>query len=224
MMKASTRGESDGKHVAMPTSRIARRTQAERSAAMKQRLIEATLGALVDVGYAELTFAHVVQRAGVSRGAPLYHFASKAALVEAAAEALIHKLLDRVIRIWKIAETSPDPIGVFCVTLWRELYNARQGAMLAELSHASRHSAELTVIVSRLWTEAYQVLTEMPASETRAGGSEAAALMIPVGRMMMMSTWFMRGMAEDVHLGASEGLFEAYLDSWVAMLRAQAAR
>lgn len=190
---------------------------------MKQRLIEATLDALVDVGYAELTFAHVVERAGVSRGAPLHHFASKAALVEAAAEALIRELSDHVVRIWQVAEASPDPIKAFCLTLWRELYNGRQGAMLAELSHASRHSVELAVIVSRLWTKAYQVLTEMPRSGTLATG-EAGALAVPIGRMMMMSTWFMRGMAEDAHLGASEGLFEAYLDSWIGMLRTQSAR
>jgi len=222
-MKASTGGKSGGKHVAMQTSRIVRRTQAERTATMKHRLIEATLDALVDVGYADFTFSHVVERAGVSRGAPLHHFPSKAALVEAAAETLIRELSDRVVGIWQIAETSPDPVRTFCLTLWREIYNARQGAMLAELSHASRHSAELAVIVSRLWTEAYQVLTAMPGSRSPAGGDDASVLTVPVGRVMMMSTWFMRGMAEDAHLGAAEGLFEAYLESWIGMLRSHPA-
>lgn len=189
---------------------------------MKQRLIEATLDALVDVGYAELTFSHVVERAGVSRGAPLHHFTSKAALVEAAAESLIRELSDAVARTWEAAISSPDPVRFFCVSLWRECYTTRKGAMLAELSHASRHSTDLAVIVSRLWTEAYKILTEMPRPDKQLSSAESDAL-IPIGRMMMMSVWFMRGMAEDVHLGASEGLFEVYLDSWIDMLKNQAA-
>lgn len=32
---------------------------------------------------------------------------------------------------------------------------------------------------------------------------------------MMMTVWFMRGMAEDAHLGASQRLFGACLDSWI---------
>lgn len=187
---------------------------------MKQRLIEATLDALVDVGYAELTFSHVVERAGVSRGAPLHHFASKAALVEAATEALVRQLSDRVVRTWQDAQVSSDPVRAFCLTLWREFFGARQGAMLAELNHASRHSADLAIIVSRLWTEAYKNVTEISDADAQSGGGRTGELKVPIGRMMMMSQWFMRGMAADAHLGASEALFEAYLDSWVKMLNA----
>lgn len=218
MMEVSPQGELHDEDGAVPARRLVRRTQVERSAAMKQRLIEATLEALVDVGYAQLTFSHVVERAGVSRGAPLHHFASKAALVEAAAETLIRELLDLVARTWQAAKASDDPVRMYCMTLWRECFSTRQGAMLAELNYASRHSAELAVIVSRVWTDAYKIITETPGGDTQASGSEVDELMVPVGRMMMMSQWFMRGMAADAHLGAPEGLFEAYLDSWTRML------
>jgi len=211
MKKVPTPEESNGN--------VGRRTQVERSAAMKQRLIEATLDALVEVGYAELTFSHVVKRAGVSRGAPLHHFASKAALVEAAAEALIRDLSNRVARTWQAAKLSPDPVGSFCVSLWQECFTKRQGAMLAELNYASRHSSELALIVSRLWTEAYQSLVEIDRGDKQEGLSEADDMPISVGRVMMMSVWFMRGMAADAHLGAAEGLFDAYLDSWIRALR-----
>jgi AcrR family transcriptional regulator len=209
---------------ALPAPPPGRRKQAERSAAMKQRLIAATLDALVEIGYAELTFSHVVERAGVSRGAPLHHFASKAALVEAAAEALVQELSDHVARTWQNAKSSPEPVRMYCVSLWRECFTTRQGAMLAELSYASRHSADLALIVSRLWTEVYQTMTEIDRADTQAsGGGGVGELPVPVGRMMMMSQWFMRGMAADAHLGASESLFEAYLDSWIKMLTNQAA-
>ncbi len=200
---------------AVSSDRSRRRSQAERSASMKQRLIEATLGALVDVGYAELTFSHVVERAGVSRGAPLHHFTSKAALVEAAAEVLTPQMSDLVAQTWRTARSAPDPVRTYCLTLWRKCFTTRQGAMLAELNYASRHSADLAMIVSRLWTEAYQTITEIGSSGARTTGSGVEVLSVPVERMMMMSQWFMRGMAADAHLGASDALFEAYLDSWI---------
>lgn len=220
MMETATE-ESPKAGISAGSVRLSRRTQAERSAAMKQRLIEATLEALVDVGYAELTFSHVVERAGVSRGAPLHHFVSKAALIEAAAETLIRELSDRVSRTWQAAKTSPDPVRMFCISLWREFFTTRQGAMLAELNHASRHSADLAAIISRLWTEAYQTVSEIARADAQANGRSAGELTLPVGRMMMMSQWFMRGMAADAHLGAAEGLFEAYLDSWIRMIKEQ---
>ena len=49
-------------------------------------IVEQVLGQLF---LAQLAFGHrALERAGVSRGAPLHHFASKAALIEAAAEDL----------------------------------------------------------------------------------------------------------------------------------------
>ncbi len=58
--------------------------QAERTAAMRLRLMEATVEALVELGWAGTTTTVVSRRAGVSRGAQLHHFPSKQDLVVAA--------------------------------------------------------------------------------------------------------------------------------------------
>ncbi|WP_205751944.1 TetR/AcrR family transcriptional regulator [Cryptosporangium phraense] len=71
--------------MAQPTdTQPARRTQADRSAATRQRLLDATLACLVDAGYAGTTTTAVAQRAGVSRGAQLHHYGTKEKLVAAA--------------------------------------------------------------------------------------------------------------------------------------------
>lgn len=222
----SERKGKGGEDDAADGQKADRRTQGERSAAMKHRLIEATLSTLADHGYADLTLGLVVQRAGVSRGAPLHHFASKSALVEAAATELIGDLKDTIARLWRAARGTRDPMRAFCLGLWHEVFRTREGVMLAELSLASRRSPELAEILSRLWTEAYRVINEMepegqpdalPNAPPRPQAGAA------VGRMMMLSQWLMRGMASDVHLGAPEGLFEAYLESWVKLLSADRA-
>ena len=60
-----------GKAVAAPRPR---RTQAERSAETRQRLIAAAIDALCRLGYAATSTVLVADNAGVSRGAMLHQF------------------------------------------------------------------------------------------------------------------------------------------------------
>lgn len=71
-----------------------RRTQAERTARTRKLLLDATLGALVELGYAGTTTTVVSERAGVSRGAQLHHFPNRDSLVTAAIEHLFEVLTD----------------------------------------------------------------------------------------------------------------------------------
>ena len=68
-----------------------RRTQAERSATTRALLLDATISSLVDVGYANTTTTGIAERAGVSRGAQMHHFSTKADLVASAVEHLADK-------------------------------------------------------------------------------------------------------------------------------------
>lgn len=58
--------------------------QEERTRAMRQRLMEATVDLLVEKGFSGTTTTLVSERAGVSRGAQLHHFPTKNDLVVAA--------------------------------------------------------------------------------------------------------------------------------------------
>jgi len=64
---------------------VASRTpQQDRSRATRAKLLEATLDCLVEHGWSGTTTTLVAARAGVSRGAQLHHYPTKAALVLAA--------------------------------------------------------------------------------------------------------------------------------------------
>ena len=71
----------------MPST-VSRVPQEERTRAMRQRLLEATVELLVERGWSGTSTTLVSQRAGVSRGAQLHHFPTKNALVLAAVEHL----------------------------------------------------------------------------------------------------------------------------------------
>ncbi len=67
------------------------RTQTQRSASMRSRLLDATVDCLVEQGYACTTTTEVVRRAGVSRGAQVHHFPTKQELVLAAIEHVVER-------------------------------------------------------------------------------------------------------------------------------------
>jgi AcrR family transcriptional regulator len=61
---------------------LPRRTQAERRAAARDRLLQAAAELIAECGLASVTLAQVGERAGYSRGIANHHFGTKAALIE----------------------------------------------------------------------------------------------------------------------------------------------
>lgn len=70
--------------------------QQERSRATQARLLEATVETLVERGWSGTTTTVVAARAGVSRGAQLHHYPTKAALVMAAVEHLAERRAEEI--------------------------------------------------------------------------------------------------------------------------------
>jgi AcrR family transcriptional regulator len=98
--------------------RNARRTQAERSAAMRQRLLDATVECLVTYGYAGTTTHRVAELAGVTRGAQIHHFGAKEDLVVAAIEHLAQQRAQATIREVGRIRDSADPAAAVLDFLW----------------------------------------------------------------------------------------------------------
>ena len=67
------------------------RRQEERSRSTRQRVLEAAVECLVELGWSGTTTTVVAERAGVSRGAQLHHYRTKSALVVAAVEHLAER-------------------------------------------------------------------------------------------------------------------------------------
>jgi AcrR family transcriptional regulator len=85
----------------------ARRTQAERSTATRGALLDAAIDCLVEEGYAGTTTSRVAERAGLSRGAHLHHFQTRAALVAAAVERLSLRRLEELAAAGEALPTGP---------------------------------------------------------------------------------------------------------------------
>jgi AcrR family transcriptional regulator len=72
---------------------VARRTQAERSAATQQALVDAAIQLLMERGWAATTTVSVCERAGCTRGAVVHHYPSLSALLAHALESLYADLI-----------------------------------------------------------------------------------------------------------------------------------
>ncbi|TDO07844.1 MULTISPECIES: TetR/AcrR family transcriptional regulator [Mycobacteriaceae] len=126
-----------------------RRTQAERTAAMRTRLLNATIECLVTFGYAGTTTPRIAEAAGVTRGAQVHHFRSKEDLVVAAVEHLAQQRIQAALRqssgVWK----NPDPVAAVLEFLWE----SHQGDMFVatiELWVAARTDDVLAREVARV--------------------------------------------------------------------------
>lgn len=120
-----------------------RRSQAERRAATRGALLDATLEVLAEVGYAGLTTSHVVARAGVSRGAQAHYFATKADLVVQALEHLTAGLVaELVAQPVRRAAGPRRQYELLLNALW-ELHTGSAPTALLELLVAARTDADL---------------------------------------------------------------------------------
>jgi AcrR family transcriptional regulator len=119
-----------------------RRTQAERSASTRAKLLDAALECLVELGYAGTTTTVVADRAGVSRGAQLHHFPTRAALVAAAVEHLYVRLRADYQAGFAALAPRADRLGAAIDLLW-SMFTVHHFPAVLELYTAARTDAEL---------------------------------------------------------------------------------
>lgn len=126
-----------------------RRTQAERSAAMRERLLDATVECLVSYGYSGTTTPRVAEVAGVTRGAQIHHFRSKEDLVVAAIEHLAQQRAQAAIRELGRLKDSPDPVSTVLDFLW-EVHQGPLFIATIELWIAARTDPVLAQQIQRV--------------------------------------------------------------------------
>jgi len=130
------------------TAERRRSLQDERCEETRARLLEATLESLVAVGYARTSTTEIAERAGVSRGAQVYHYPTKAALVVAAVEHLLERRYRELQQLFAERLPRAGGPGAAIGLLWRMFEKPTFAAWL-EFVVASRTDPELRAAVVR---------------------------------------------------------------------------
>src|SRR5215211_2132578 len=104
----STALDSTGPDVAATSVAVTNRREQERSRVTRLRLMGAAVDCLVEYGWAGTTTTVVAERAGVSRGAQLHHYPTRAELVVAAVEHVGRALVDLMLDAAKDLPSGPQ--------------------------------------------------------------------------------------------------------------------
>jgi len=124
-----------------------RLTQDEKTAETRRRLLDSAILCLIDRGYASTTTSEVAERAGLSRGAQLYHFPCKEELLTNAVEHLFQLMFaetkEKVGRLNDVNDRRAMAIDL----LW-EIANGPLALAWIELVVASRTDSYLRSALS----------------------------------------------------------------------------
>lgn len=192
----------------------ARRTQTERSDAMRRRLLEATIACLSAEGYSNTSVSAIVRTAGVSRGAHLHHFPSKAALMCDAARLQMQRTYKKLGQVLLDMADSDDRLRGLVHQAWQEVYSAPLSLASLELQVASYRDASLAQMLESLHDAVLRTINlaaehyfePLPGARHR------------LSELMLLTQWLLRGMSLDVAQTGDAQLFTRYLDIWVDLL------
>lgn len=139
-----------------------RRTQAERRAASRERLLDAALACLAERGYAGTSLPEVLRRAQMSNGAMWRHFPSKAELMVAAALHSEQQLADSTAQVALDLLPAAERLDAAVEQVWR--YTTEPAFLaLIELLRASRSDPELADALRAADRQAGQIFFDVIA-------------------------------------------------------------
>ena len=177
--------------------------------AMRERLLDAALQSLVELGYARTTTVEVQRRSGTSRGALLHHFPTRADLM-AAIVARIGAEREASMRT-VLAATALEPISTRDgIALIRRMFSGPLYQAELELWSAARTEPELRKALRAVEVRLGKVLR---ASLPTMLGAEAAAS--PIADLTLE---LIRGMTVSSVLKRSGRDEDRLLDAWAALI------
>jgi AcrR family transcriptional regulator len=203
-----------------PAQKIVRGPHAERTAAMRQRLIDAAIGSLYELGYAATTTQIVTDRAGVSRGAILHHFPTKVDLMVAVAE-YAAKHQDRTIRKALADTPAGMPVYLALTAATWEVTIQPPAVALLEVMMATRADKALAERLPEV-VQAFE--GKQRADVWRMAQQAGISDQVTVEAMVRLHRAAMRGLAIELNLSHNRAEVEAsirLLEQYKAWLTGQ---
>ena len=132
-------------------------------------MLEAALTCLAEKGYARTTTSEVAERAGMSRGAQLHHFPTRADLLAATIEHLLETRFAVLMARIQDLPAGTDPVSGSIAAVWSAFSDPAVLAAL-ELVVAARTDPELKDLLRSV---SDRFFTEIESFEKSFGGDDA---------------------------------------------------
>jgi AcrR family transcriptional regulator len=201
-----------------PQQERSRTPQQERSRATQQRLLEATVECLVEFGWSGASTTVIAERAGVSRGAQLHHYPTRAALVLAAVEHLAERRAAEIRAEAAALADDPDHrvdrvIDMLAAAFTGPLFVAALEVWVAARTDADLKSA-LVPLEAKVGREMHRLAVDLlSADETRPGVREAVQATLDLLRGLGVANL----LSDDSH--RREQLLAAWKRQLAALIR-----
>ncbi|HMU35970.1 MAG TPA: TetR/AcrR family transcriptional regulator [Marmoricola sp.] len=211
-------GHADPVPAAVRITQAGRITQEERSRAMRERLLDATIECLITHGWSGTSTTLVSQRAGVSRGAQLHHFPTKNALVLAS---VVHLSERRAAELEQAAANLPrgKRRTRALLEMFAEHYTGDVFTAALELWVAARTDPELLGPVAELEAQigrgAHRIAIKALGIDDLSNGSR---------ELVQATLDLIRGLGLANQLTDDGARRKKVLDAWAATLDAQLGR
>jgi len=102
----------------------ARRTQAERTAETRARIMDAVVGCIADVGFGRATASEITRRAGVTWGAVQHHFGDKDGILRAVLEDSFERFAERLEGMPGTGASVNERVDAFINCAWSHFGSA----------------------------------------------------------------------------------------------------
>ncbi len=191
-----------------------RRTQEERSTATRKAILDAAIDVLSKCGYAKATIAAVAERAGVSRGALIHHYASRSDLLLATTDALFDAFVGQIRARAEDVSASRLPLEGFIDSCWEEVFEGRWFYCSLQLISAARTDATLR----KSLVPAIQRLHHALDTIWRGVFDKTDLSAGRVDTLLNMTLCLMRGMAVQAVLRDDPPYYLEMLETWKQIL------
>lgn len=193
--------------------RQAKRRQQIRSVETRERLIQATLDEIFEVGYHAATTQDIAARANVSRGALLHHFPARADLVLAAMEELLEDGTRQIKAVADEVQAGQGSLESFVEFLWR-LFSGRFFYLSLEMITEARNDAELRermIPVVKRFHQALDGIWSAFCDPARRPPPQAQVI-------LNLTLCLVRGMGVQTVLRPEPGYYRELIEAWTALL------
>ncbi|MGH7338092.1 MAG: TetR/AcrR family transcriptional regulator [Myxococcota bacterium] len=102
----------------MSQARVARRTQAERTAATRERIVRAVVESIAEIGFQKTTANEITRRAGVTWGAVQHHFGGKDGILAAVLEESFERFAARLAEVPTDGASLAERVSAFVDIAW----------------------------------------------------------------------------------------------------------
>ena len=181
--------------------------QQAKSIRAREAIYEATIGSLVDVGYAETSLNRVATAAGFSKGALQYHYPSKEDLIAATLNRLLERPFER-------AQHTPSDIEEALMVAWTRYINTPAYRALLEILNAVRTDELLQARVADDLLDWGQALDEQSLAQYEAiSGDDDEIVML-----INMTRSFMRCLLVQENYGNDRAQSLKYIKKWITLI------